>query len=604
MRAPGVRPLPLAGLLAALSGAALAEAAAGPYPAPARAAELACNLSPVRNPDHYREWWEAVPRSRSYRKWLWRDIVPRPGDDCAQDVRETFWRHAVPDEWAKVGNAGGWPAARGGYYAQTFWLRAVPDGWAAVGDIGGWPSPRGGYYAQSLWLRAVPDNWARDPSGTLGGGVYRQHNQGYYRRTFWERAVPDEWASRPDIGGWPRPSGGYYAQWFWLHAVPDAWARRPELAVGGDADQGFYEFWLYHFALPRDFAWRRTLSVAGSAGAGYYTYWQRTYFAEHHDYYRRLAREGGGYLAGAAAQGPAPVDRWFAPDARAVVVLSFDAEGTVAETCAVTDVLRRKAVPATFYVVGITAAEVRADPVWGACLRGFDVGNHTETHPGGASLGPRGVFAALPAAEQTGEIAGAAAALAATFGPGAGGTFRTPWCDAVKAFDESVVQSLLAAGGIAADSSIATVSAEPRLAGVAPALGLRLLSLEDFPYPFVLAAAGGRRLVALPFAYPSDRTARAHHRLNTTRIPPDRSDLGYAANVWKTIFDGVYARRGVMVLLLHPQFQSADGSEPVVLADLIAYMQGMAGVRFSTVREVAARFGEYLDRRGSGKAAG
>jgi peptidoglycan/xylan/chitin deacetylase (PgdA/CDA1 family) len=575
-------------MLALSAPAATGAATAGA----ADAEQLACNLSPLSNPEHYRRWWEQVPRRATYARWLWKEILPRATGACAEDARATFWTHAVPDEWVAVRARAGWPAPRGGYYAQTLWLRAVPRGWARRAPEAGWPARAGGYYAQTLWLQAVPDAWVKRAELTVGRGGYRQPHQGYYRHTLLERAVPDGWAPEADIGGWHARSGGYYAQWFWLAAVPASWAPREELALDGRARRGFYEHWLYHLGVPRDLAWRDELSLGGTRGSGYYTYWFRRHFARTHPHYRRLERLAGGYLKAAAKQGPAPVDRWFAPDARAVVVLTFDAEGNWAENCAIARALRAAGVTATFYVLGGTALEVERDPVWRACLGGFDIANHTQTH--GNHVG----FAGHPDAEQLAELGEADAHLRRVFAPHAPDSFRTPFCDNYKTFDGGVLRNLLAVPGrFRADSSIPTVSPVLAKAGLLPPLALRLYALADFPYPFVVPGPAGGRLIEVPFVYPSDSAARGHLRLETAGVTASRPDQRHALDVWKAIFDDVYAKRGVMVTLMHPQFQSRNGTPPDALIALVAHMQAREGVHFSTVHDVTARFERHLAER-------
>jgi len=550
-----------------------------PFPEPRNAAELACDLSPAANPEGYRAWWDLVPRRGPYLRWLWKEIVPRAQSDCAVDVRSTFWLHAVPDEWAPVAARRGWPRPAGGYYAQTLWLGAVPGGWARDTNA---PSRPAGYYADTLWLHAVPDGWAPRPALVLGRGPYVQPNQGYYRWLLWEIAVPDDWAVVPDIGGWRASSGGYYAQWLWLHAIPDGWAPRPELAVGGQPDRGDYAFWFYHFAITRGFGARPS-----TGETGYYAYWLDRYFAGHVPAYELLLAEAAGYLDDARRQGPAPVDGWLGAGTHAAVVLTFDAEGNAAETCAITRALREEGVSATFYLLGRTARAIAADPVWRACLDGFDVGNHTESHPGGTALGPRALLAAYAGADQHEEIAAAEASLRSVFG--AGGSFRTPWADGVKGFDAGVARSLVAIddGPIASDSSVATL---PGDLAAAPAAYARF-ALRDFPYPFTLRGGlGEAALVELPFAYPSDRAARAQLHLDATHAPAGPADAHSAVTLWQAIFDRIYEQKGVMVVLMHPQFQSADGTRPEALIALVRYVKTKPGVKFVTVTEAATRF--------------
>jgi len=557
---------------------------------------LACLLSPSRNPTGYLTWWRAVADDTRYQDWFWKEIVPiGSGDRCRAEVQRTFWEHAVPENWAMVPDIGLWPWATGGYYTQTFWLLAVPENWASVANIGGWPWATGGYYTQNLWLRAVPENWAIEPD--IGG--WPRAASGYYRQWFWLHAVPDQWAPRPDIGGWKSP-GGYYAQWFWLHAVPDDWAPSPQFAIDGQGYKGYYDFWFYHFATARDLAPRDGPAVEGPHAGGYYDTEFRQLWGLEHPHYIGLLELAGGYLKAAEQQGPLLVDNWFAPDAHAVVILTFDMEGTRSEACAVTNVLRANGIPATFFLVGKTVQAIARDPVWRSCLRSFDVANHTQTHFGTHGLVAHGLMSAFPDADQISEIGGADAALRRVFGPVAADSFRAPWTDGAKAFDGSVARNLLALRGpdgssrIKTDSSIATVSGYAVRNGFRPAPGLGHLFLQDFPYPFtVKAGSNPSQLTDFPFSYPSDLAAGSILHFDNRSVPPGRYDPGYAVNLWKSVFDDVYQEKGVIVLLLHPWIQARGGRDPDGLRDLIAYMKRAPGVYFSDLHEAAQRFRSF-----------
>jgi peptidoglycan/xylan/chitin deacetylase (PgdA/CDA1 family) len=477
---------------------------------------------------------------------------------------------------------------------RVFWTQAVPEEWVSVPNIGGWPHASGGYYAQTLWLRAVPENWAPRPELSLGRGVYAQRGQGYYRQALWEKAIPDGDAS------------GYYARTFWDHAVPEEWASRAELAVGGRGGRGHYTFWLYHFAVPRDFAWRDDLPADGAPGASYYG---------HHLYgavagrapYRALIDAARGHLRGAVHGVEAR--RWFGGDARAVVVLSFDTEGTPDEVCAVTDVLRAESVPATFYVVGSTARAWGDDARVRACLDGFDVGSHTDGHPGQGGFptpeAARKLLDTIDADGQRREIETGDRAVRAVFPEAPVDGFRTPWCDSYRAFDASVARTLATAQrpdgatAVRSDSSVATVARTTRRRGVVPAPGLMHSAVNDFPFPFLVesGAAGVPPLVELPFAYPSDFAAWAFFKLDPTAEPPARDAPGYAVNVWKDVLDEVHAREGTMVVLLHPFIQAAKGRRPDGLAAFVRFAKTKDGLRFATAHEAAERYRAFATGR-------
>src|SRR5215472_9456482 len=399
-------------LLSTFGGPATPAFAAAPFPSPSTADQLACDLSPASNAGDFSSWWAAIPANATFAGWLWNDILPNNGGTaCRADVAQTFWTRAVPGNWALIGNIGGWPWPAGGYYTQWLWLHAVPDNLASVADIGGWPWPAGGYYTQWLWLHAVRENWAF--TGDIGGwpwptgGYYTQWfwlhtvpdnwasigniggwpfpTGGYYTQWFWQHAVPDNWAVIGNIGGWPFASGGYYTQSFWLHGGPDSWAARPEMAIGGKGGAGYYDYSFYHFATVRDFAWRNALSINGSAGAGYFDYWYHRDFGQNVAHYQRLLGLAGGYLNNASTF--TPVSSWFSPVAQAVVALTFDTEGSEAETCAVTKVLNQQGVTGAFYLVGTTADSLT--PGWIQCLSGMDIEDHTLHHPGSFDVGPQ-----------------------------------------------------------------------------------------------------------------------------------------------------------------------------------------------------------------------
>jgi peptidoglycan/xylan/chitin deacetylase (PgdA/CDA1 family) len=502
-----------------------------------------------------------------------------------------FWLHAVPDNWVQVANVGGWNWSSGGYFTQWFWLHAVPDNWAAIANIGGWPAATGGYYGQWFWLHAIPDNWVQAAGRSLGHmptpvawSDFSQDFQGYYRYWLWEAAVPDNWLQVANIGGWPWPSGGYYTQVLWLHAVPDGWAPDPQLAVDGASGAGYFDYTFYHFATIRDFAWRSNLSLGGSSGAGYYDYWYHGQLGAL-THYQKLLKVAGGYLANATTF--QPVSTWFNPTAKAVVTFTFDTEGAQEETCAVTDVLKRQGIAATFYLVGWTAASLT--PAWKTCLSGMDVEDHSQNHLGGFGISSQTLLDTYPDAVQYDEIHANIATVQTAVPSAPMTSFRTPWCDGSKSFDGSVARNALAAG-MKSDRSVATIPDQARLAGVVPPLGLAQFSLSKFPSPFVIGATGGPQMVEFPFAYPSDWTAAAINGMNANGAAPSSGASGYAVALWEREFDEIYAQHGVMVVLMHPWLQGEGGRYPDGLDQLIGYMKSKPGVAFSTAATLNTSF--------------
>jgi peptidoglycan/xylan/chitin deacetylase (PgdA/CDA1 family) len=457
-------------------------------------------------------WWtNKVPRNSKYQEWFWNDIVPCDiGDQASLDVRWMFWNEAVPN------------------------------------------------------------NWAPRKELELGHEVYKEGDQGYYRYNFWKHAVPENWTPIPNIKGWTLPIGGYYAQWFWLHAVPDNWATNPDFCIGGVCNKGYYNFWFSNFAVIRDFAWDPNLSINGSKGSGYYDYWFHNYFGSRDvagGHYAKLREIAGDYLKNALV--PAPVNEWFDPDANVVVILSFDTEGDFNYSYAVSEVLQRKNVTASFMLLGDTVHKIHRDTKWYDLLKEFDIENHTEHH-----AGYKGLFMALHDGHQQNEIRGAQDIIQNTFKVNPI-SFRTPWCDGSKSLDSVVLDNILSQG-IKADSSIATISEFNRTNCLEPPLGLRLFSLYDFPYPFIVKEGqNNTKLVEFPFSYPSDWTAGAYHSLS-----PD-----LVLSHWKEIFDEIYIKRGVFVLLMHPWLMKPDKLE-----SLISYMLSKKGVFFSNFREATEKY--------------
>ena len=537
-----------------------------------------------------------------YTQWFWLHAVP---DNWASigDIgdwpwsgggyyTQWFWLHAVADNWAYVANIGGWPWSTGGYYAQWAWLHAVPDGWRTIPDIGGWQAPTGGYYMQWLWLHAVPDNWM--PAADRGLGhlpgpkaypMFVVGGQGYYRYWFWEAAVPDDWDLIPNIGGWPSARGGYYAQWFWLHAAPDAWAVDQEMAIGGTGSAGYYDFTFYHYATVRDFAWSDQLSLDGSRGAGYFDYWYHDWFGKYVAHYHHLLDLAGGYLRGATTF--VPVSKWYSPVAQAVVALTFDTEGTQTETCTLTDLLRQQDVTAAFYLVGQTADVLT--PGWIRCLQGMDIEDHTVDHPGSFDLEPETWIDTLTNGDQYAQIHDDIATVRDKIPDAKMTSFRTPNCDANKAFDQSVIDNSLVSG-MESDRSIGTITNYARRTGVLPGLGLTEFSLAAFPSPFVAGTSNGRQLIEFPFTYPSDWAANGINGLDNRSAPPHRGDSGYAVTVWEKEFDEIYNQHGMMVLLMHPWIQAAGGRFPDGLNELIDYMKSKPGVVFTTADKANASY--------------
>jgi peptidoglycan/xylan/chitin deacetylase (PgdA/CDA1 family) len=549
---------------------------------------VAANWAPVANIGGW-PW----PTGGYYTQWFWLHAVPENwamtsdiGDWSSADggyYTQWFWLHAIPDNWAATANIGGWNWPSGGYFTQWFWLHAVPDRWAVVGDIGGSPRPTDGYYTQWFWLHAVSDNWAAGVNLSLGHlptpsayGDYVQAGQGYYRYWLWEGAIPDNWLSMANIGGWPWATGGYYTQWFWLHAAPDQWATDPTLAIDGKSGAGYFDYTFYHFATIRDFAWRGALSLGGSSGAGYYDYWYHGTLGTL-PHYKQLLDVAGGYLANASTF--QPVTSWYGPGTQAVVTFTFDTEGAQAETCAVTDVLKSQGVPATFYLVGWTAASLTSG--WKSCLSGMDVENHTANHPGGFPFASETLMNTYPDAVQYDEIHGNVAGVRAQIPDATMTSFRTPWCDSSKSFDRSVIRAALASG-MTSDRSVATIPDAARQAGVVPPLGLAQFAVSRFPSPFVVGTGSGSQLVEFPYTYPSDWTAAYISGLDPNQAPASSATPGSAIALWEREFDEIYAQHGVMVVLMHPWIQGAGGRYPDGLDQLITYMKAKPGVAFST----------------------
>jgi peptidoglycan/xylan/chitin deacetylase (PgdA/CDA1 family) len=556
----------IAATLAALS--VRAAHAADPFPNPANAGQLACDMAPSKN-GNYASWWAAVVNNTTYQTHFWQSIVPSLTTDAscpgaAQEVRDLFWNSAVPNNWNQVGNIGGWPWAAGGYYTQWFWLHAVPEGWGAGAATSKLAT---GYY------------------GPLTDA------EPYYRYTFFHDAVPNNWAWFGNIGGYPWPAGGYYTQWFWLHAVPDGWAPGSN-AIGGVGNKGFYTAWFYHFATLQDFAWDAGLSLGGSAGAGYYDYWWYSSELGSIPFYANLRTTAGGYLSGASTG--RQVNKWYDCSAQAVVILTFDTEGTEGDSCAVTNLLNTKAVPATFFLRGDTAeaiADTYHNPLWKDCLSsgGFDFANHTYMHPGSwkLSLGNatqpingsnwQALFDTFSASAQLAEINHADTAIRGTFPNSPVTSFRTPWCDGHKSFDSGVLTALTqtsrTSGGpqvVKADSSVAYLSQVTIDAGIVPQKALRQFAVGPAnPYPFDMTI-NGKTVTEFPFAYPSDWAAVAtemHHKSWST-----------IELQWKQTFDEIYSKKGVMTMLMHPFVVDLT-----TLGHVIDYMKSKPNVRFTTM---------------------
>src|SRR5712692_5590922 len=112
----------------------------------------------------------------------------------------------------------------------------------------------------------------------------------------------------------------------------------------------------------RDFAWDPNLSIKGSKGSGYYDYWFHNYFSSSDisgGHYARLREIAGDYLKNALS--PALVNEWFDPSANVVVILSFDTHGNANQSCAISQVLQRRHVTASFMLVGDTVRKIQRD---------------------------------------------------------------------------------------------------------------------------------------------------------------------------------------------------------------------------------------------------
>ncbi|OLB81105.1 MAG: hypothetical protein AUI14_04375 [Actinobacteria bacterium 13_2_20CM_2_71_6] len=574
-----------------------------------------------------------------YTQWLWLAAVPnnwasRPNIggwnwSSGGYYTQFFWLHAIPDGLASVPDIGGWNAATGGYYAQTFWIAAVPDNWAMRSNIGGWRWSSGGYYTQWLWLHAIADPWALVPN--IGG--WNASTDGFYAQFFWLRAVPDgihpvaniggwnsstggyyaqwtwlhaiaeNWASVPDMGTWPWPSGGYYAQEFWLYAVPDGlaprtaapsgyydgmlwgtvvpkqWLSSTTYHVGGSASAGYYSYWLYRFGGSEGIAPRPSAALFGDANAGYYAYQFQT----------RHQKDAGiapmwdiaqGYLKN--SQTARPVNQWYQPDARAVVMFAFDSEGDLGQSCALADVLDSHNATATFFTVGFSVRELSS------CISPFDVQNHSLDHPptDNDPWGAVSLFDTYPDSGQQNEIKQNNTALKAAIPGLVPSAWRTPWCDSAKSFDSSVAHNLLASG-MTSDSSVPVVMPAAAARTPLPAY-LRNFSAGANPSPFVARTENGKNLVEFPFAYPSDFMAYAAG-MNYNGADPTGTNPDYAVNLWKRVFDQIYAARGTMVFVMHPWLQVDEQGLAGAVDDLLTYMESKPGVYFSNFTEARAK---------------
>jgi hypothetical protein len=577
-----------------------------------------------------------------YNMWLWLAAVPnnwatRPnigGWNWATGgfYTQFFWLVSVPKELVKVPNIGGWDKATGGWYAQWFWNAAVPDNWASRTSLAGWPWKTGGYYTEWLWLHAVVDPWAVVPN--IGGwnqatdGFYQQFfflravpgnihpvpaisgwagaaNAGYYNQWTLAHAIPENWASVPNFGSWPWDNGGFYAQEFWLEVVPDGvapttaqpsgyydgmlwstlvpkqWLRSPGYDVGGVGNSGYYYQWLYRFGGSEGIAPRANAALFGDANAGYYAY----QFQTRHNTDAGIAplwQLATGYLANAKTA--RPVNQWYQPDAHAVVMFAFDSEGSADQSCGVADAFQKHDLvgKATFFTVGFSIDGLAP------CITDYDVQNHSLDHPptNNDPWGVRSLFDTYTDADQQAEIQVNDARLTAAI-PGLNPTaWRTPWCDSFKSFDSSVAHNLLASG-YQSDSSVPVFM--PAAAGktALPAY-MRNFSAGANPSPFIARTEGGKNLVEFPFAYPSDYMAFSFG-LDYNSADPSGTKADYAVNVWKKVFDEIYAAHGTMVFVMHPWLQVGDDGQAAAVDDLLTYMQAKPGTYFSDFTEARAK---------------
>jgi peptidoglycan/xylan/chitin deacetylase (PgdA/CDA1 family) len=333
----------------------------------------------------------------------------------------------------------------------------------------------------------------------------------------------------------------------------------------------------------------------GRDGAGYYEYWHYTHYGQTQSHFINRLETARDYVEVAESAVEDRVDLWFDPSAQAVVILTFDTEGSVDDTRRVHEELVENDVPATFYMTGSTLRSVRGSPTWQSYLSNYDLQNHTDRHPGNGDYSyPSGDAALLNtfAADRIrDEIDFCAFELATTFGVD-GTSFRAPWCDGHKSFDMGVARILMDAG-IKSDSSITTVANVAAANNWVPPAGMRNMSLHDHPFPFLIQD-GSRYLVEFPFSYPSDWQAPTRPTNLTMGRPPNTTDRTYLMNAWLAILDEIRARRGVMVVLMHPATQahpnngSGDG-----LDYLIERMKTRSGVHFSTITEATERYLAY-----------
>jgi hypothetical protein len=579
--------------------------------------DLACQLSKDHNPDHM-SWWLRIPNEPDLAQIFWHELMPkRDASACSAVVETMFWDRAVPENWAWQ-NTGmpGWPWNEGGYYTQLLWARAVPDnwGWLNFKLLPGWPWDAGGYYTQKFWAQMVPEDGG--PTHYRLGRYVDSYNPccptddevrdsmgksyGYYKYWFWENAVPDDWAMRPDIGGWyGGASGGYYKQWLWLHAIPDEWVRQQHRNVGGQSNRGYYLWEFYQNAMSRDYAWKPGLVRNGiPGGAGYYGFYfrdpdflnmlsspTRAKYAALLNLAGAPEEPGLGFLCNAT--GVRKVRDWWPSDTRAVVILTFDNHAwepgwdpVVKQVLDARDVKK-----STWFLT--------AEPFGADQIRNYDLGNHTVMHKMMNRFTGAANFADLDDLNTLwNQRLGRALDPTTTFN-----TYRAPLCDGQKTFDRMVLDTwadFATRRGATnlSDSSVMYLAPSVIQSGHVPPWGHRQFMVTDYPYPFRIRPG----VVEFPAAYPSDGMAAYYHKLEELHTPGvgglRQGRVGFALDLWKKAFDDVYAKEGVITMLLHPQhlgFRVEDKPSPS-LNELILYMKSKSGVVFTDLEEATRRF--------------
>ena len=282
------------------------------------------------------------------------------------------------------------------------------------------------------------------------------------------------------------------------------------------------------------------------------------------------------------------VHQWFDSAARAVVIFTFDNHATnEGQIQILNDVLTANGITkATWYLTGAQTLGVNL-------LKDFDLGNHNDFHKVRNDFLTQNIddFDALDR-KWNALFGGRPITGANTFN-----TYRAPVCDGQKSFDRSVLDAFATfafnrGASHVSDSSVPYLAPSASAAGVVPPWGLRQY-VTDYPYPFRIRAG----VVEFPAAYPSDGMAWFYHNMEDVQTPsvggPGREGrVGFALDVWKAAFDDVYAREGVMTMLLHPHHMGANinGVKSPALRDLILHMKSKPGVVFTDIETATRKF--------------